>query len=79
MLLKHMTHHASKFTPDDYNITIYNQKVYGAINIAEYEWKEIRRLYRLEQNKKLPLPSSINIHKNDCSYKGHLPSTSSPS
>lgn len=72
-LLKHMTHHASKFVPDDYNITIYNQKVYGAINIAEYEWREIRRLFKLEQKKRLNTPSSINIHKNDTAYKGHLP------
>ncbi|MFA5998891.1 MAG: hypothetical protein WC747_02660 [Candidatus Babeliales bacterium] len=72
-LLKHMTHHASKFVPDDYNINIYNQKVYGAINIAEYEWKEIRRLFMLEQKKKLQLPASFNMNIHDCAYKGHLP------
>ncbi|HSW76175.1 MAG TPA: hypothetical protein VLG50_03980 [Candidatus Saccharimonadales bacterium] len=74
-LLKHMTHHASKFVPDDYNINIYNQKVYGAINIAEYEWREIKRLFKLEKKNKIEMPASININKNDCGYKGHLPAT----
>ena len=73
-LLKHMTEHASKFMPDDYNLEIYNQKVYGAINIAEYEWKKIRRLLNLERRKNKQLPQSINLHKNNPVYIGHLPS-----
>lgn len=73
VLLKHMTHHALKFIPDDYNIQIYNQKVYGALNIAEYEWKEIRRLLYLERTDKKKLSESINLHKNDPVYVGHLP------
>ncbi|MBP9765180.1 hypothetical protein KBD08_02490 [Candidatus Babeliales bacterium] len=72
-LMQHMKHHVSLFTPHDYNIEIYNQKVYGAMNIAEHEWKEIRRLMRLERKQQKPLPKKINLHQNDLAYTGHIP------
>lgn len=72
-LLKHMKLHAAKFMPDDYNIKMYNQKVYGAMNIAKHEWQEIRNLIRLEKKKKQQLPQNINLHEHDQAFKGHLP------
>lgn len=74
-LLKHMQYHVSQFTPDDYNIDMYNQKVYGAMNIAEHEWKEISRLLKLEKKRKKVLPRSINLHKYDEAYQGHIPAS----
>lgn len=76
-LFKHMKHHAAKFTPDDYNISMYNQKVYGAMDIAEHEWREIQKLIKLEKKKNISLPPMINLHKNDQAYQGHLPSPKS--
>lgn len=72
-LLKHMKYHVTKFTPDDYNIDMYNQKVYGAMNIAEHEWTEIKRLLKLERKQKQKLPKSVNLHKHDMAYQGHIP------
>jgi len=71
-LLKHMQYHVTKFIPKDYNIEIYNQKVYGAMNIVECEHKEIRKILKLEKKKKEKLPKTLNIHKTDKYYKGHL-------
>lgn len=71
-LFTHMRHHAAQFIPDDYNIEMYNQKVYGAMNIAEHEWKEIRRLMRLEHKEKIPLPAKINLQKNIHMHDGHF-------
>ncbi len=73
ILFQHMRYHASKFVPDDYNLEMYNQKVYGAMDIAEHEWKEIKELIKKEKkghNKK----TKINLHKNDSKFKGHLTS-----
>jgi hypothetical protein len=72
-LLKHMQEHSIKFIPDDYNIEIYNQKVYGAMNIAEHEWKEIRRILKQEKKQKKPLQGKINLHQKDKAYQGHIP------
>lgn len=72
-LLKHMKEHSIKFIPDDYNIEIYNQKVYGAMNIAEHEWKEIKRLLKQEKKQKKPLEGKINLHHKDEAYQGHIP------
>jgi hypothetical protein len=74
-LLKHMREHSIKFIPDDYNIGIYNQKVYGAMNIAEHEWKEIRRILKKEKKEKKPLEGKINLHQTDEAYQGHIPTT----
>ncbi len=74
-LLKHMREHSIKFIPDDYNIEIYNQKVYGAMNIAEYEWKEINRMLKKEKKQKQPLEGKINLHEKDKAYQGHIPIT----
>jgi hypothetical protein len=71
-LREHMQHHSSQYTPDDYNIEIYNQKVYGAMNIAEHEWKEIKRLMKLERKEKRMLQKKINLHKKNSSYQGHV-------
>jgi hypothetical protein len=71
-LREHMQYHSIQYTPNDYNIEIYNQKVYGAMNIAEHEWKEIKRLIRLEKKQKNLLQKKINLHVKDSSYKGHL-------
>ncbi len=71
-LFKHMRYHAAKFVPDDYNIDMYNQKVYGAMDIAEHEWKEIKRLIKLEQRRKKKIPEIVNLHDDDPIYKGHL-------
>ena len=68
----HIQHHSAKYIPNDYNIDIYNQKVYGAMNIAEHEWKEIKRLMKLERKQKKPIDKKINLHKESSSYKGHL-------
>jgi len=72
-LLEHMKYHVSKFTPDDYNIDTYHKKVYGAMNIAEHEWKEITRLLKLEKKQKKALPRSVNLHQHDVAYQGHIP------
>ena len=72
-LFHHMKHHAAKFTPDDYNINMYNQKVYGAMDIAEHEWKEIKKLIKVEKKKHKPMPHIVNLHKQDAAYQGHLP------
>lgn len=71
-LFEHMKFHASKFMPNDYNIEIYNQKVYGAMDIAEHEWKEIRNLIREEKKKHKKLKSVINLHEDNKGYQGHL-------
>jgi hypothetical protein len=73
VLFQHMRYHAAKFVPDDYNLEMYNQKVYGAMDIAEHEWKEIKELIKKEKkghNKE----TKINLHKNDPKFKGHLTS-----
>ena len=72
-LLTHMREHSIKFIPDDYNIEIYNQKVYGAMNIAEHEWKEIKRMLKQEKKQKKPLEGKINLHLKDIAYQGHIP------
>lgn len=72
-LFNHMKHHASQFVPNDYNIDMYNQKVYGAMDIAEHEWKEIQKLIKIEKKKNKKLPSVVNLHKNDPAFTGHLP------
>lgn len=74
-LLKHMQEHSIKFIPDDYNIKIYNQKVYGAMNIAEHEWKEIKRILKKEKKGKQALQGKINLHQTDEAYQGHIPTT----
>lgn len=71
-LIKHMQNNVKQFVPDDYNIEIYNQKVYGAINIAEHEEREINRLLKLEKKKQAVLPQKNNLHKHDIAYRGHL-------
>lgn len=71
-LLKHMQEHSIKFIPDDYNIDIYNQKVYGAMNIAEHEYKEIKQLLKKEKKQKKPLVGKINLHNTDAAYQGHV-------
>lgn len=71
-LFRHMKYHAAKFVPDDYNIDMYNQKVYGAMDIAEHEWQEIKRLIKLEKRRHKPLPSKINLNSHNSVYKGHL-------
>jgi hypothetical protein len=71
-LFRHMRYHASQFVPDDYNLEMYNQKVYGAMDIAEHEWQEIKRLIKLERRKNKKLPETINLHADDPIYKGHL-------
>ncbi|MBI2344710.1 hypothetical protein HYV10_01405 [Candidatus Dependentiae bacterium] len=73
--LKHMQEHSIKYIPNDYNIEIYNQKVYGAMNIAEHEWKEIKKLLKEEKKNKKTLEGKINLHKNDESYQGHIPAS----
>lgn len=70
--IRHMKYHAAQFIPDDYNLEMYNQKVYGAMDIAEHEWYEIKRLIKLERRRKKKLPQHINLHENDPIYKGHL-------
>jgi len=74
-LLKHMQEHSIKYIPNDYNIEMYNQKVYGAMNIAEHEWKEIKRILKKEKKQKQPLQGNINLHKKDPSYRGHIPAS----
>lgn len=72
-LIDHMKYHVKKFIPDDYNLDVYNQKVYGAMNIAEHEWKEISRLLKIEKKQKTNLPRKNNLHKHDEAYLGHIP------
>lgn len=72
-LVDHMKYHVKKFIPDDYNLDVYNQKVYGAMNIAEHEWKEINRLLKIERKQKTNLPRKNNLHKHDEAYQGHIP------
>jgi hypothetical protein len=71
-LFNHMKYHAAKFVPDDYNIDMYNQKVYGAMDIAEHEWNEIKRLIKLERRRRKKLPAKINLETNNQIYQGHL-------
>lgn len=71
-IVQHMQYHVKKFIPDDYNLEMYNQKVYGAMNIAEHEWKEINRLLKIEKKQKTNLPRKNNLHKHDEAYQGHL-------
>ena len=70
-LFRHMKYHAAKFVPDDYNIDMYNQKVYGAMDIAEHEWNEIKRLIKLEKRRH-KLPKNINLNEHNPIYQGHL-------
>lgn len=68
----HMQHHSTQYAPQDYNIEIYNQKVYGALNIAEHEWKEIKKIIKSERKQKKVLAQKINLHKENPAYQGHI-------
>ncbi len=74
-LLQHIQEHSKKFVPDDYNIDIYNQKVYGAMNIAEHEWKEIKRILKKEKKQKKNIQGSINLNEQTHTFQGHIPTT----
>lgn len=65
---------AKKYVPEDYNIEIYNRKVYDAIKIVDHELSTIHKLTKLEQKKKPIRSRNINIHENNDIYEGHLPS-----
>lgn len=71
-LLEHMKKHALKFIPDDYNMELYNQKVYGAVKIAEHEWAQVKKVIAREK-KKTTKTKVINLHQGDPVYKGHIP------
>ena len=71
VLFQHMRYHAAKFVPDDYNLEMYNQKVYGAMDIAEHEWNEIKKLIKKEKKGHNKI-EKINLHKNNSKLKGHL-------
>lgn len=73
-LLSDMKDSARKFVPEDYNLEIYNRKVYDAIKIVDHELATIQKLTKLEQKKKKIAKSVINIHENNPKYEGHLPS-----
>lgn len=71
-LLEHMKYHAAKFIPDDYNLEMYNQKVYGAMDIAEHEWKEIKKLIKKERKTHKIIDAKVNLGKNNPKLQGHL-------
>lgn len=71
-LLKHMQYHAAKFIPEDYNLEMYNQKVYGAMDIAEHEWKEIKKLIQKERKTHKIMAPKVNLQKNNPKFQGHL-------
>lgn len=73
-IVENMKQQARKFTPDDYNLEIYNRKVYDAIKIVDQELATVKRITKSEYRKNKPSQKKVALHKPKCIYQEHLPS-----
>ncbi len=72
-ILKNMKEYAQSFTPDNYTLAIYNQKVSEAIKIVDHELSMVKKITKLEKNKKIKLAPTIHLHDTSCKhYYGHI-------
>lgn len=78
LLIDDMKKEARLFMPDNYNIEIYNRKVYDAIKIVDHELSSIKKItlaeQRSERKKDKSKSTKINLHDTKNIYEEHLPS-----
>lgn len=72
-VIENMKEQARKFTPDDYNLEIYNRKVYDAIKIVDQELTTVKKITKNECRKNKNQKSKVKLHQAKCIYREHLP------
>lgn len=84
MIIENMKEQARRFTPDDYNLEIYNRKVYDAIKIVDQELATVKKITKNSCNKvkckkskckkEQTSRNNFNLHESKNIYREHLPS-----
>lgn len=72
-IIENMKEQARKFTPDDYNLEIYNRKVYDAIKIIDQELTTVKKITKEECRKNKSSKNKVKLHQAKCIYHEHLP------